>query len=112
MKNSRKKYLINDKIVRKLIRGNKTLSSFAKSVLKATCLIPMGQTRSYKWIAKRIGKPNAARAVGNALNKNPFPLIVPCHRVIKDDGSIGGFSKGVKYKRFLLNIEKDILKTK
>ncbi len=110
MKNSRKKQAINDKIIRKLIRENKTLGSFTQAVLKATCSIPLGETRSYKWIAKRIGKPGAARAVGNALNKNPLPLLVPCHRVIKSDGKIGGYSRGIREKRRLLAVEREIVK--
>ena len=52
----------------------------------------MGETRSYKWVAERIGKPTAVRAVGQALRKNPYPLLIPCHRVIKSDGTTGGYA--------------------
>jgi methylated-DNA-[protein]-cysteine S-methyltransferase len=67
--------------------------------------IPYGETRTYKWLAEKIGKPNASRAVGRALSRNPIPLILPCHRVIESDGSIGGYSSGVDIKRRLLEIE-------
>jgi O-6-methylguanine DNA methyltransferase len=88
-----------------LISKNKELTRFEKDVYKAVLKIPRGETRSYAWVAKRIGHKLAARAVGNALNKNPYPVIVPCHRIIKSDGSIGGFLKGVKAKRKLLASE-------
>lgn len=84
------------------ISKNKDLSDFEKRVYRATIKIPAGQVRSYKWVAETMGKPNASRAVGNALNKNPYPVVVPCHRVIKSDGSIGGFAAGPKAKRRLL----------
>ena len=67
--------------------------------------IPYGEVRSYEWVAKNIGRRGAARAVGNALRKNPIALIIPCHRVIRKDGSIGGFGYGVEVKRKLLKIE-------
>lgn len=67
--------------------------------------IPCGQTRSYKWVAGKIGNPQAFRAVGQALKKNPLPGIIPCHRVIRSDGKLGGFSKGSKEKKRLLESE-------
>ena len=67
--------------------------------------IPKGETRSYKWVAVRIGRPRSSRAVGNALNKNPYPGIVPCHRVVRSDHSIGGYSKGSSRKRKMLERE-------
>ena len=88
-----------------LISKNKDLSDFEKKVYKTTLKIPAGQVRSYKWVAETMGKPNASRAVGNALNKNPYPIFVPCHRVIKSDGSIGGFAGGSKAKKRLLTKE-------
>ena len=84
------------------------LTPFEKKVLKITSQIPLGQARSYKWVAKKAGKPKAARAVGRALNKNPYPIIIPCHRVIKSDGSLGGYAKGKKLKKKLLLFEKYI----
>ncbi len=88
-----------------LISKNKDLSAFEKSVYVATVQIPRGQVRSYKWIACKIGHRNASRAVGNALNKNPYMGIVPCHRVIKSDGSIGGFARGAAVKIRMLKAE-------
>ena len=70
--------------------------------------IPEGETRSYKEVAIAIGFPKASRAVANACGKNPYPIMVPCHRVIKSDGSLGGYSGlgGVKKKKQLLEREK------
>lgn len=79
---------------------------FQRSVWQAARLIPYGQTQSYGWIAKKIGKPGAARAVGQALGKNPLSIVVPCHRIIAGDGKLGGFTGGLKYKKYLLALEK------
>lgn len=68
------------------------LTDFEWKVLKATMTIPIGETRSYKWVAERIGSPAAVRAVGQALRKNPYPLLIPCHRVVKSDGTLGGYA--------------------
>ena len=78
------------------------ITRFQQKVYKAVLNIPCGKVRSYKWVAQKIGKPNAARAVGQALKKNPLVGIIPCHRVIASDGSLGGFSKGLKKKRQML----------
>ncbi len=86
----------------------RSFTSFEKEVYKCVMRIPLGQVRSYKWVAEKIGKPSAYRAVGRALHKNPFPLIVPCHRVVKTDGSLGGYSGGERIKRILINLEKII----
>lgn len=86
---------------------------FRQKVWQAIKLIPYGETRSYGWIAQQAGKPGAARAAGQAVGDNPVAIIVPCHRVIASDGSIGGFGKGVKataLKRQLLKIEKVTIK--
>ncbi|MGR3219852.1 MAG: methylated-DNA--[protein]-cysteine S-methyltransferase [Candidatus Anammoxibacter sp.] len=64
--------------------------------------IPFGQIRSYKWVAEKMGMPKASRAVGNANGKNPIPIIVPCHRVVRTNGSLGGFSSGIDIKKQLL----------
>ncbi len=66
--------------------------SFERTVLNACRQIPAGQALTYTALAERVGRPHAARAVGNALAGNPIPLIVPCHRVIRTDGGLGGFS--------------------
>ncbi len=82
-----------------------TLSRFEQKVYKETAKIAKGKVKSYKDIAIGIGKPKACRAVANALHKNPFAPKVPCHRVIKSDGTIGGFAKGVAAKKRLLRQE-------
>ncbi|MBI5894245.1 MAG: methylated-DNA--[protein]-cysteine S-methyltransferase [Deltaproteobacteria bacterium] len=79
---------------------------FQKKVWNELRKIPFGKTLSYKDIAKRINKPNAHRAVGNACGKNPIPIIIPCHRVIAADGKLGGYSSGLDIKKKLLKIEK------
>ena len=78
------------------------LTVFEQQVYRVIAKIPRGQTRSYQWVAQRIGRPNAVRAVGNALHKNPFAPRIPCHRVIRSDGSLGDFAGGVAKKRRLL----------
>jgi O-6-methylguanine DNA methyltransferase len=83
------------------------LTDFEKAVYAAVMTIPCGQTRSYAWVARAVGRPKSARAVGNALNKNPLAPFVPCHRVIASDGSIGGFREGLKKKITLLRKERD-----
>jgi methylated-DNA-[protein]-cysteine S-methyltransferase len=80
-------------------------TSFQCQVWQAARRIPYGETRSYQWVASQIGKPQAARAVGQALGKNPFPVIVPCHRVIASGGQLGGFTGGIKMKKRLLKLE-------
>jgi len=80
-------------------------SSFQRGVWKVTQSIPYGETRTYAWVAGEMGVPKAARATGQALAKNPLPIIIPCHRVICSDGNLGGFGGGVLWKRRLLEIE-------
>ena len=82
-------------------------SNFKKLVFEKIDKIPYGKTRSYKEIAIAIGKPNSYRAVANACAKNPLPIIRPCHRVIRSDGKIGGYSAkgGIVLKRALLKCE-------
>jgi len=78
---------------------------FRKAVWAAMKKIPYGQTRSYRWVAEKVGRPRAFRAVGNACAKNPMVIIVPCHRVVGSDGRLGGFSAGLDLKRALLELE-------
>ncbi|MFC1546297.1 MGMT family protein [bacterium] len=94
---------MNKKILNKI----KNYPKFYQKVWIAVSEIPKGETKSYSWAAKKIGNPKACRAVGNALNKNPFTGIIPCHRVIRKNGKIGGYSKGLKSKIHLLNKEKE-----
>jgi methylated-DNA-[protein]-cysteine S-methyltransferase len=81
------------------------LPDFTRDVLSATARVPYGQLDTYRGIAMRIGKPAATRAVGNALNRNPIPLVVPCHRIIRSDGSAGGYGGGLDVKFKLLEHE-------
>ncbi len=80
-------------------------TDFEKKVWTALKDIPYGETRSYKWLALAVGSPKSPRAVGQALGRNPLPLIIPCHRIIHEDGRIGGYSSGTDIKRRLLDIE-------
>ena len=82
-----------------------TGTDFEKRVWMTLNDIPFGETRTYKWMAEKVGSPGASRAVGQALAKNPIPIVVPCHRVIESDGSLGGYSSGVKTKVRLLDLE-------
>ena len=84
------------------------LTLFQKKVYRAVLDIPLGQVRSYSWVAKKIGNPGAARAVGSALNKNPFAPFVPCHRVINNNGELGNYSQGAGRKKKLISKERKI----
>jgi methylated-DNA-[protein]-cysteine S-methyltransferase len=86
------------------------ISDFQKMVYAATQKIPKGKVATYGWVARAIGFPNATRAIGNALNKNPFAPRVPCHRVIKSNGSVGGFADGTRKKIELLKKEGIVIK--
>ena len=81
------------------------MPEFTARVLRACQAIPHGQCVSYAELAREIGAPNAARAVGNAMARNPMPIIVPCHRVVASDGRLGGFGGGLELKRDLLKLE-------
>lgn len=78
---------------------------FQKKVYKAAQKIGHGKVRTYGWIAKKIGNPKASRAVGQALNKNPVPIIIPCHRVVAGNGDLRGFASGLGWKKRLLELE-------
>ena len=80
-------------------------TAFQRKVWEVTRLIPYGETRSYAWVAEQIDKPRAARAVGQALGRNPLPIIIPCHRVLTSSGQLGGFGGGVEMKKHLLSLE-------
>ena len=81
------------------------LPPFARAVLARVRAIPFGQTLSYGEVAAAVGKPRAARAVGQAVGSNPLPLLIPCHRVLAANGGLGGFGGGLAWKRFLLDLE-------
>ena len=80
-------------------------SAFQRSVLLAEHSIPRGYVSTYGRIAKKLGTPGGARAVGKALSHNPFPILIPCHRAIKSNGELGGFQGGLQMKRKLLELE-------
>ena len=80
-------------------------TAFQRRVYAIVRQIPEGEVRSYRWVASRLGNPRWARAVGQALKRNPWPLQVPCHRVIRADGSLGGYAWGVAKKRRVLEQE-------
>ncbi|MFO0752669.1 MAG: methylated-DNA--[protein]-cysteine S-methyltransferase [Thermodesulfovibrionales bacterium] len=86
----------------KFLRG----TDFEKRVWGALQEIPYGETRTYGWMAERVGSPGAARATGRAIGKNPLPILIPCHRVIGADGSLTGFSCGLVIKKWLLEHER------
>lgn len=80
-------------------------SAFHRRVLEVTAEIPYGQTVTYGWLAEKIGRPKAARAVGGALNRNPVCIVVPCHRVLANDGALRGYRWGIWRKQRLLQLE-------
>jgi methylated-DNA-[protein]-cysteine S-methyltransferase len=82
-----------------------SLTSFERAVLTKTLEIPSGEVRPYGWVAREIGRPRAVRAVGSALGRNPVPVLIPCHRVVRSDGQIGNYGLGVPMKRALLSAE-------
>jgi O-6-methylguanine DNA methyltransferase len=81
------------------------VAAFQRDVLQATRSVRPGQTRSYGWVARQIGRPAAVRAVGTALARNPIPIIIPCHRIVRGDGDVGSYLFGADRKRLLLEIE-------
>lgn len=88
-----------------ILKRDRSLTSFQKHVYRVVLTIPYGKVKSYKWVAEKSGAPRSSRAVGSALKKNPYIVKIPCHRVVKSDGTLGGFSKGIKEKARLLKRE-------
>jgi O-6-methylguanine DNA methyltransferase len=84
------------------------VTPFAKKVYKIVLSIPLGEVRTYKWVAQRAGRPRAYRAVGQVLKRNPYPFLIPCHRVVASSNKLGGYSRGVKLKKQLLILERKI----
>ena len=78
---------------------------FQREIWRITRLVPYGEVRSYSWVAEQIAKPKAVRAVGQALARNPLPVIIPCHRILAINGKLGGFSGGIEMKQYLLSLE-------
>lgn len=80
-------------------------TDFQQEVWRLTASIPYGETRAYGWIANELGRPGSVRAVGQAMARNPLPIIIPCHRVVGSNGALGGYSGGLEMKRNLLEME-------
>ena len=81
------------------------VGSFGREVLRRVARVPYGDVESYGDVAVEIGHPRAARAVGNAVGANPMPIVIPCHRVVRTGGALGGYGGGLPRKRFLLELE-------
>ncbi len=99
-------YLEGKRVVFEYPLDMRSATQFEKKVWKVTQSIPYGEIRSYKFIAEEIGNPKAFRAIGQVLKRNPLPIIIPCHRVIQNNGELGGFLGGIEFKKFLLKIER------
>lgn len=99
-------YLAGRRLVFRLPLDIDQGTPFQQRVWKALMEIPYGQTMSYKDVAQAIGQPSATRAVGGANGMNPLPIVVPCHRVVAADGTLGGFSSGLAIKKKLLGLER------
>ena len=85
------------------------LAGFTRKVLRATASIPFGDVSTYAGVAEAAGSPRAVRAAGNALGANPMPVVVPCHRVLRTGGTLGGYTGGLERKEFLLRLEGRLL---
>jgi methylated-DNA-[protein]-cysteine S-methyltransferase len=82
-----------------------SLSEFQQTVLRTLQQVPRGEVRSYTWLARKAGRPRAARAVGNTMARNPVPILIPCHRIVPAKGGIGNYGMGSALKRKLLQRE-------
>lgn len=98
-------YFSGKKVTFSYALDDEKFTPFERAVWAAMREIPYGETRSYRWLAEKVGKPRAARAVGNACGKNPFLIVQPCHRVVGPGGTLGGFSSGLALKKGLLRLE-------
>ena len=86
------------------------ITPFTRAVLDATADVPFGRLSTYRQVAEQIGQPKATRAVGNALGRNPIPIVVPCHRIVRSDSSLGGYTGGIQIKEHLLSLEGVLLR--
>lgn len=93
------------------IKTKMKISPFYKKALAEVTKVPYGKTVSYSQIAQKLNNPKAVRAVGSANARNPFPIIIPCHRIIANNGKLGGYAGGLKMKKYLLKFEKENLNT-
>ncbi|HEX9020637.1 MAG TPA: methylated-DNA--[protein]-cysteine S-methyltransferase [Nitrospirota bacterium] len=101
-----RKYFAGERVLFDVPLDLRYYTPFQQAVWRAVAEIPQGETRTYAWVAKRIGKPAACRAAGQAVGANPVPIFIPCHRVISSAGTLGGFSGGPGMKKKLLELEK------
>ncbi|MEW5800884.1 MAG: methylated-DNA--[protein]-cysteine S-methyltransferase [bacterium] len=81
------------------------MTPFVRKVLDRARSIPWGEVQTYGWLSAQIRLPRSARAVGGALRRNPVPVVIPCHRILRKGGQMGGFSAGIQWKKFLLDLE-------
>ena len=98
-------YFAGEEVAFRLPLAYGPATPFQREVWRALRRIPYGEVRSYRWVARAISRPRSARAVGRACGANPWPIVVPCHRVVAANGSLGGYSSGLNWKRLLLRIE-------
>lgn len=98
-------YFSGQPVLWSVLPEGQRVGGFTEKVLQLTRCIPWGEVRTYGWLSNQIKGRSCPRAVGGALKRNPWPLIIPCHRVIKEDGELGGFSSGRGWKQFLLGLE-------
>lgn len=103
------RYFNGEKVKFRAEIDTSALKPFTRKVLDELSDIPYGELRSYGWIGRRLGYRNASRAVGQAVGRNPVPIIIPCHRIIRENGTIGGFSSGIGIKEKLLSIEGSLI---
>lgn len=93
------------------IKTKMKIAPFYKKVLAEVSKVPYGETASYSQIAQKLNNPKAARAVGSANARNPLPIIIPCHRIIANNGKLGGYGGGLTMKKYLLKFEKENITT-
>jgi O-6-methylguanine DNA methyltransferase len=102
------KYFNGERITFDIPLDIEKATQFQRRVWEITKSIPYGEVRTYKWVSLRMGIENGFRAVGKALASNPIPIIIPCHRVVRKDGKLGGYSQGINLKAELLKLEGSI----
>lgn len=101
-----RRYLAGQRVQFHMPLDLRGVAPFRRQALEVVARIPYGETRTYSWIARQIGRPRAYRAVGQALGANPIPIVIPCHRVVGSDGSLCGYAGGLEMKRWLLQLER------
>jgi methylated-DNA-[protein]-cysteine S-methyltransferase len=100
-----RQYLVGERTAFEVAVDLCSVSGFDRAALEVAAAIPYGEVRTYRWIAAQLGRPNACRAVGGAMARNPVLILVPCHRVIRSDGGLGGYVCGLPRKAELLALE-------